>query len=116
MIKLHFQYHAASMKVIGPRFVPGDSVNGLLYHSEYGYSHVVAVEGAAEVSATEKIKDGLKNNPKPNFTEGDILYFVRNSALADKELFLHYFKQFDVDGDPSVMTLEETPFESPMKK
>lgn len=81
---------------------PGDDINGLIYFSEGGYTHVVATETPPDQPdwKTQLFTSRQVHN------EGDIIYFLRNGSLADKDIFNEYFRKFNVDGDPSIITIE----------
>lgn len=109
-------YNAPDPRVFQGPFKGGDDVNGSIYHSQNGYTHVVATEGAHEVGLGQQIVNGIKNNQQAKFQEGDVIFYVRNSALADKDLFNECFQKFDFDGDHSIISLESTTGHAYMKR
>ena len=88
---------------------PGDNINGSTYRSTFGYTHVVAMDTSDQPSLKEK----LLGSDRPYYNEGEIIYYLRNGALADKDVFNEYFRKFNVDGDHMIATLENNMFVSP---
>ena len=111
ILNLIFQYVAPYVKYWQPKISPADTTNGSLFGSENGYTHIVATESSAEVPTSQKIVDGLRNSPKASFQEGDLIYYLRNGALANKELFRECLTKFNVDGDSGIIVLEDSLFQ-----
>jgi len=112
------EYKAIEPKLAQPKFQPGETVNGSLYKSQLGYSHAIL----SETPETPDLEDILKSyeneslsqkfskflNPSPvhHTNEGEILFYMRNGALANNEIFMEYFSRFNSDGDPFLLTHE----------
>ena len=94
--------------------MPGEEINGTLYKSQLGYSHVVLVEKPmTPVLEEEESQSFLSKafkyvhpDPLKYANEGEVLFYLRNGALADSTIFGEYFPAFESDGDPFVLTHE----------
>jgi len=115
------EYRAPEIhSVFGTPLQPGDTTNGYLYKSEYGFSHVVALKSSHDDDEKRKqqlyrgVNDlfpygiTLLGNREPIFDAGEVLYVIRNGSVADPEIFNEYFSRFDVEGESSLIHLEET--------
>ena len=57
-------------------------------------------------SLSQKFSRFLNPSPVYQTNEGEILFYLRNGALANNEIFMEYFSRFNSDGDPFLLTHE----------
>jgi len=106
--------------VFGSPLLAGETKRGWMYRSEHGYSHVVALKDSHEEMEKKNqlfnrgVNDLLPygmillGNRDPVFDAGEVLFVIRNGSVADAEIFNEYFSRFDVEGDSSIIHLDET--------
>ncbi|CAG5096188.1 Oidioi.mRNA.OKI2018_I69.XSR.g14509.t1.cds [Oikopleura dioica] len=108
-------FHCGEFNAISKRLLPPEKIalcediNGTKHDSQYGYSHV-------SFRSTDNESEGNKSpwnslDPTKKYKDGDLIYFVRNGALANEELFNECFASFEFSGQPSIICLPETQFQ-----
>ena len=69
-------------------------------------SETPELEDIFDESLSQQFYKYLNPSPVHHTNEGEILFFMRNGALANNEIFMEYFSRFNSDGDPFLLTHE----------
>jgi len=106
------QYNAVSKRLLPPEKIQVcEEINGTKHDSQYGYSHVsFKASEDSENERTNKLQFN-SSDPTKNYKDGDLIYFVRNGALANEEVFKECFSTLEFAGNPEIICLPETLFQ-----
>ncbi|CBY40074.1 unnamed protein product [Oikopleura dioica] len=108
------EYNAVSKRLLPPEKIQlCEEINGTKHDSQFGYSHVSFKSTSEDNSENEKSNKLAFNSSDPtkNYKNGDLIYFVRNGALANEEVFKEVFSTLEFAGNPEIICLPETLFQ-----